>query len=85
VVGSAQAANRPILQKQPRPRRTTTAHDRLLRCVELAREQNLGRIEVSNLAQIADTQLTFDPSAKHWSPPSRPPQRRRRLAMAGPS
>ena len=40
--------------------RMISAHDRLLRCVELAREQNLGRIEVSNLAQIANTLLYFD-------------------------
>ena len=41
--------------------RMISAHDRLLRCVELAREQNLGRIEVSNLAQIANTLLYFRP------------------------
>jgi tetratricopeptide (TPR) repeat protein len=41
--------------------RMISAHDRLLRCVELAREQNFGRIEVSNLAQIANTQLYFRP------------------------
>src|SRR6476619_6873525 len=41
--------------------RMISAHDRLLRCIELAREQNLGRIEVSNLAQIANTLLYFRP------------------------
>jgi tetratricopeptide (TPR) repeat protein len=41
--------------------RMISAHDRLHRCTELAREHGLGRIEVANLAQIAHSTLYFRP------------------------
>ena len=44
--------------------RMISAHDRLLRCVELAREQNFGRIEVSNLAQIAHYATVLSTAAR---------------------
>jgi class 3 adenylate cyclase/tetratricopeptide (TPR) repeat protein len=41
--------------------RMVSAHDRLHACVELSRQQGLGRIEVANRAQIAHTRLYFRP------------------------
>jgi tetratricopeptide (TPR) repeat protein len=38
-----------------------SAHDRLQRCVELSRQHGFGRIEVANLAQIAQARLYFRP------------------------
>jgi len=41
--------------------RMISAHGRLSECVQLARGQGLGRIEVANRAQIAHTMLYFGP------------------------
>ena len=63
--------------------RMISAHEGFRRCIELARQQGLGRIEVANWPMAAITRWYTGDSRGRWTMRSRRSPRQRRLATSG--